>query len=217
MKKYELLSTDKILPNGKPAFQVRRLADGFLGGYVESEANLDQEGDCFIYYNAMVYDSAQVFGSARVYGDAQVYGNARVYGSAEVFGDALVYGSAEVFGNALVYGNARVSGNARIYGDAWVFGNALVYGNARVYGRAEVCGDSRVFGDAIATKPVLFTNAHKHRITITDNHIAIGCECHTITEWKQNIVEIGKKHGYTDKEILKVRRLLNAMLAQRAC
>ncbi len=57
---------------------------GELGGWIEKEENLSQEGD------AWVYGDAEVYGNARVYGDAEVYGNARVYGDAEVCGNARV-------------------------------------------------------------------------------------------------------------------------------
>ena len=108
VKKFELVKSDKITLGGKPLFQVRALMDfsfvkkGELGGYIEKEANLAQDGV------------------------AWVSGNALVYGDAEVSGDAWVSG------NAWVSGDARVSGNAWVYGDAWVSGDAWVYGNAKV-------------------------------------------------------------------------------------
>lgn len=45
---------------------------GDIGGWIESEKNLSQDGN------------ARVYGDARVSGNALVYGNARVYGDAEV-------------------------------------------------------------------------------------------------------------------------------------
>jgi len=63
-----------------------------------------------------------------------------------------------VSGDALVYGNALVSGNARVYGNALVSGNAWVYGNAR------------------ATDLVINVIVCPYSITITDGHVAIGCE-----------------------------------------
>ena len=85
---------------------------GELGGYVESEYNLSQIGNCWVY------------GNARVCGDAELCGNAKVCGNARVCGNAWVYGNAEVYGNAKVYGNARVYGNAEVCGNARVYGNA---------------------------------------------------------------------------------------------
>ena len=121
-KKYELTGEFIAHWSGKKLYRIRALVSfgvvvaGQLGGFVESEKNLDQS----------------------LYGDAWVSGNALVYGDAWVSGDAWVYGNARVSGNARVYGDARVYGNARVYGDAWVSGNALVYGNARVSGNARV-------------------------------------------------------------------------------
>ena len=66
------------------------VAAGDLGGWIESEKNLDQSG------NAWVSDNAQVSGNARVSGNAQVYDNAQVYGNARVYGDAQVSGNARV-------------------------------------------------------------------------------------------------------------------------
>lgn len=83
MKKYELTSDTKIV-FGHILYRIKALSSfgcvsaGDLGGFLESEKNLSQNGD------AWVYGDAEVYGDARVYGDAEVYGNARVYGNAEV-------------------------------------------------------------------------------------------------------------------------------------
>ena len=66
-------------------------------------------------------------------------------------------------------GNAWVFDNARVYDDAWV------YDNARVSGNAEVSGNARVRGNAIATCKTLNLNYLLYNITLTDNHIQIGC------------------------------------------
>ncbi len=87
---------------------------GDLGGFIETEANLSHEGNCWVS------------------GDAWVCGNARVSGKAQVYGDALVSGDAWVSGNAMVYGGAQVCGNARVSGKAQVYGDALVCGEAEI-------------------------------------------------------------------------------------
>lgn len=78
---------------------------GELGGYIEEEYNLSQNGDCWIY------------GNARVYGDALVSGNAQVYGDAHVYDYALVYDYAQVYDYARVSGNTRVNNSMRISSD----------------------------------------------------------------------------------------------------
>ena len=104
-KKYRL-TENHIKIGGKILYQIEALKDfgdvkaGDLGGYIESEKNLSQDNDAWVYGNA------QVSGDARVDGNAQVSDNARVYGDAKVFGDAQVFGSAQVFGNAEIKGKA---------------------------------------------------------------------------------------------------------------
>ena len=105
--KYKLTKTTKE-HFGTTLFQIKAemsfgdVSKGELGGYIEKEDNLSQEGNAWVS------------------GDARVYGNARVYGDARVSGDARVYG------DAWVSGDARVSGNARVYGDAWVSGKLKI-------------------------------------------------------------------------------------------
>ena len=89
MKKYELTSETKIV-FGHILYRIKALSSfgcvsaGDLGGFLESEKNLSQNGN------------AWVSGNAEVYGNAEVSGNARVSGNAWVSGDAWVSGNAEV-------------------------------------------------------------------------------------------------------------------------
>lgn len=146
--------------------RIRRLSDGKLGGWIEKEENLSQEGNCWVDDKAKVYENAEVYGNAKVYKYAEVYGDAKVYGNAEVYDDGVVYGNAEVYdrakvygdakicGSAKVYGNANVSGevevteNAQVYDNAYVFEYAMIYGNAQIYENAEVYGGTGVYGNA---------------------------------------------------------------------
>ena len=111
MKKFELTS-EFVTFLGKKLFRIKALIsfgnveEGELGGYVEKEENLSNDG------NAWVAGDARVFGNAWVSGNAWVYGDAWVCGDARVYGDAWVYGDARVSGNAWVSGDARVSGDA---------------------------------------------------------------------------------------------------------
>ena len=87
-------------------------------------------------------------------------------------------GDAWIDGNARVSGDAMVCGNARIDGDARVSGNARVCGNARVSGNAMVCGNAK------CTKKAFTISTNHYHVTITDTHIAVGCQNHPIAVWK---------------------------------
>ena len=94
MRKYELTEeTITVERNGKEVtlHRIEALRDfwcikaGERGGYIESEANLSHDGNCW------VYDNAKVCGSAKVYDNALICGNAEVCGNAWIFGSAVVY------------------------------------------------------------------------------------------------------------------------------
>ena len=164
--KYKL-TEESIVLLGRTLYRIEALKDfgnvikGDKGGYVQSDENLSQEGNCWIYDNAqvcgdaLVYDNAQVCGSATVFGYAKVYGNAQVYGDAYVFGKAQVsgyakvYSNTEVFGNAKVFCDATVCCKARVYGNAQVFDDAIVSDNAKVYDDAFVYDNAKVYGNVI--------------------------------------------------------------------
>lgn len=122
---------------------------GDLGGFIEKEENLSQDGDCWVAENAQVYDDAKVYDNAVVAGDAKIHGNARVYDDAEVSGDAQIYDRARVYGYAQVYMHAKVSGDAEVYDVATVGGRVQVLGNSQIFETAVVTpGDDTVIVDA---------------------------------------------------------------------
>lgn len=94
MKKFEL--TTEFITNmfGKKLFRIKALVEfgnvkaGELGGYVEKEENVSQDGNAWVSGDARVSGNAEVSGNARVSGDAWVSGNAWVYGNARVSSDA---------------------------------------------------------------------------------------------------------------------------------
>ena len=112
--KYEI--TDIAHPANSNLKRIRALRDipeinvmkGDLGGYVQSEHNLSQEGNCWISGNAWVSGNAQVSGHAQVSGYTWVSGYAKVSGHAQVYGDAKVSGNVHVFGTAKICQSMRI-------------------------------------------------------------------------------------------------------------
>lgn len=120
MKKYRLTEETKVI-NGHTLHRIESLKDfgsvkkGELGGWIEKEDNLSQNGKCWICDETKVYGNAKVFDDAWVYGEAEVHDNAKVHGYAHVYGNARVYDNAEVYDNNEVFGNAQVYGDAKVY------------------------------------------------------------------------------------------------------
>lgn len=103
-RKYELVRDPKMtLADGTVLYRIRALRKfsslepGDLGGWVQSEANLNHEGECWVADGGMVIENARVSEDATVW-NSLVFGNARVSGNCIVFGDAQVGGSSVVAG-----------------------------------------------------------------------------------------------------------------------
>ena len=178
MKKYELTKETKTFTDGTVLHRIRALRDiprhgvkaGDLGGLIEKENNLSQDGDAWIFNDAEVSGNACVFGNAIVYDNARIYGYACVSGDAKIFGNACVYGDARIFGDACIFDDACVSGDAKVYGNAKVSGDAKISGNACVLGDARVSGndDYIVFKNTWSSGRY-FTYTHSNRMWV------VGC------------------------------------------
>ena len=153
MKKYELTSETKVI-NGVEVHRIKALKsfgnikEGDLGGWIESEKNLSQDGNAWIFENATVFGNATVDENATVRGKATVSNNATVCGKATIRGKATVGGNAFISGNATVRGKAIVCDNATVEGYATVSNNATVYGNAWVEGHVTIGDNAKVYENA---------------------------------------------------------------------
>ena len=202
-KKYKL-TDETIEVKGKTLYRIEALKDfgeikkGDKGGFIESENNLEHEGDAWVSDDACVYDNA------RVSGYAQVCDNARVFGDAWLYDSTRVYGNVRVFGNARVCANARVSGNAHVYGEALVYGSACVCGNACVCGSTNVCGDAEISTDA---DYIVFKNwwssGRYFTWTRSNNMWSVGCFYGTGEELVKKAYKDSSKSGRQYERIVK--------------
>ncbi len=180
----------EMVPCEITLYRIKRLSDGKLGGWVESEANLSQKGTCWVDEDAVIFGDAQVLEHAQVYGRAWICNRAIISGNAKVYGVAVVSDDARVYERAEVYDNAQIWGDAQVYGDAKVFNggdnfwfavkdNARIYGTAEVCGEvagdAEVCGNAKVFGK-VAGKTILKDGV------IVKHNATVSCKTKTVFE-----------------------------------
>lgn len=151
MKKYELTS-EYVEFDGRKLYRIKALKSfylcgltvkaGALGGYIEKEENLSQEG------NAWIHGNAEIKNEAWIHGNAEIGGNAKVKDEAEVYGDAEVCDNAEIRDNAEILGDARIGGKAQIYGKAKVMRGVVVHANAEILGDAQIQGVVNISQDA---------------------------------------------------------------------
>lgn len=81
--KYKL-TDEKIEHNGKTLYRIQAIKDfsnvkaGDLGGWVESEGNLNQEGNCWVFDEARIFDNARISGATWITGRVWVGGRAEI-------------------------------------------------------------------------------------------------------------------------------------------
>lgn len=130
-RKYEL--TDDIEQvGGQKLFRIRAVRDfsdvkaGDLGGWVASDgvykagrltalANLDHNGDCWLYDNAKSFYGGRICGDAKMYEDSEVIGRGLVGGRAKVRDNIVVDGRNSFQTNSAIVGtDCDVSGSGHI-------------------------------------------------------------------------------------------------------
>lgn len=96
--KYKLLKEDKIKFGGRTLYRIQAIKEfgpikeGDIGGYVENENILSQEGECWIGGDAKVFGCSKVSDKAKVYDEAIVK-DSKILGNSVVAYEALVENS----------------------------------------------------------------------------------------------------------------------------
>lgn len=121
-KKYKLIESSRAWLYGRPIYRIQALRDfsdvkkGDLGGFVESEGNLSQEGDCWIYDMAQAMEKSRVEDDACLRDCSKMYGSSLLKDKAQLQGCARMIQYASLEDNAVAI-DAEISGFATITGD----------------------------------------------------------------------------------------------------
>ena len=160
-KKYKLCEDDTIVRDGRKLYRLQALREfrqgvkaGDLGGYVEKEANLSQEGTCWLFGKACAYEDARVEGDAMMHGHATIRGKAKLLEEARVFEQAIVQGEAKIGGESVLHDQVVVGGKAEVQGRVILYGFVHVGESARVEGSRRsqylvIEGTTMLLGDTV--------------------------------------------------------------------
>lgn len=175
MKKYEV--TGIAHPQNPALHRIRALADlnkevkaGAVGGYVESEDNLSQEGACWVYDDAVACEEACVAQDAALRGNAMACGSAFVGGHAGVAGAAVIQDCAIVLAGS-VFENACICGDGKILAGKYRGLEPRIFGNARIYGT--ISGSVICSGDTVIPPGVELINPTRDQFTLNGEGIRI--------------------------------------------
>lgn len=132
-KKYELVKDSPmkiIIGNSQTTvYRVRALKDfgdvkkGDLGGYIQSEYNLSQYGNCWIYDEAICWQSGKILNNSKLKDFAEIFGCGKIKDNAIVGGRCIVKDSSVISGFVILSDNITTLGTSRVYGYGPVDGN----------------------------------------------------------------------------------------------
>ena len=173
-KKYELVPETIREFYRKPMYRIRALKDfsdvkkGDLGGYVESEDNLSQLGNCWIYDDSIVglgssvLNNAIVRGSSRIVNGSEISDNAIVENESVIDESSTVSDQSRVI-NSIVINSSDIMGKSVVNEKSLIehgssIRNATVGYGAYIKNGADIQFDVNSDGDYVVYKPALSTH-----------------------------------------------------------
>lgn len=190
MKKYELVE-DINAPLRKNSFslpktfRIRALRDipiprdiygsmrylppvkkGDLGGFVQSENNLSQEGLCWIYDNSIVINSAIIADDASVMDNSLIMDNAKITGES-VIKESIIGQNAKCDKYSLVF-KSQISDNAYVSDHARIT-------NSKLYSKCKAYNNCTIEGSSLYNLAEVFDRAHISNSTLLDKVKIYGC------------------------------------------
>jgi len=177
-KKYKM--TKKIIIwNGATLHRIKALKNfnnvkkGDIGGYVQYEHNLSQDGDCWLYENSKAYNAASVNGNSRIYDNAEIYENAVINGESLIRNDVKVCGFAHILDNAIISNKCIICGGV-IKGTSKLRDNVNVYGsviidNSKLYDDCTISGVGKITNCDIYDSANVRSYGHITDTLICDN------------------------------------------------
>lgn len=129
---------------------------GELGGYVEAEDNLSQDGNCWLFDKAKVKDGGKVLDDAIVYDKSLISKNSIIRGRSVIGGHCFVTNQSVIIDSRLE-GNVTVTGYSIIHSGSYLYGDIKVdksdigclvnlsgrisVNKSRITAPLELCGD----------------------------------------------------------------------------
>ena len=125
MKKFELDYSSSTTYQGRTLYRIKALKTftttsgdiirkSDLGGYVQSEKNLDQKGNSWIFKGAMALDDSRVKDDAQLHHDALIKDNAVIENKASAHNNVTIVGHAHVSEQAVITRNAQITNHATV-------------------------------------------------------------------------------------------------------
>lgn len=133
-----VLTDEHIEINNQKLYRIKALKSfsdisaGDLGGYVASEDNLSQQGNAWVYDEAIVMDNAKVGKNGQVFGHSIIRDEATIYG--------VVHDNSIVSNNAIIDEGAMIENHSIIKDDAIINAGVIVKDYGTVINKSKLQG-----------------------------------------------------------------------------
>lgn len=144
---------------------------GELGGYIEAEDNLSQDGNCWLFDKARVKDGGKVLDDAIVYDKSLISKNSIIRGRSVVGGHCFVTNQSVIIDSRLE-GNVIVNGHSTIHSGAYLYGEIGV-DQSNIGGLVNLIGRISVKKSRI-TAPLELSGDYELNFDVSDPHSVIG-------------------------------------------
>ena len=207
-KKYEL-TNEKIEHESKTLYRIRALRDfedvkmGDLGGFVESEINLSQEGNCWIYDDSKVRGGSVITDHSIIKNDS-IVDNSIVMNNSKVESSTIRYSIVDnsIIEDSTVMCSSKVENSTIECSEVLLVSNvdsSIVMNNSKVESSTVMCNSkvdySEVKRSKVGANKSRFSNA---KIESNADYIAIaniGSRNDTLTAYRCANGEIGVATG----------------------
>lgn len=215
MKKYELIKESETILMGREVFRVKALKNfgnvnaGDVGGWVCSENNLSQEGDCWIYDDAKCLDNSRVYDNAKMYDNSIMFGNSVMYDKAKMFDKSIMCNNAEMCGNATMYDSSIMYDNSKMFNNSKMYDETRMYDNAAMFNDSIIYSNSRMYGNAVmydtatmGKDKLLYGSINKSYKKIFQYHCEKRLLTAILTEVNEILYSVGCQIGMTKEEFI---------------
>ena len=153
-RKYELTNISMEFGE-RTLYRIRALRDfsdikkGDLGGWVSSENNLSQEGDCWIYDNAKCMDNARMYDNSTMYDYSEMYDYSIMRGDSEMHSYTEMHDYTIMYSCSKMYGCSEMHDSSTMHGNSTMYGNSIMFDSSEMHDRSEMHDHSKMYGDSI--------------------------------------------------------------------
>ena len=148
-RKYEL--TDITMRyEGRTLYRIRALKDfadvkkGKLGGWVQTEDNLSQKGNCWIYNNAKCMDNARMYDNSTMFDRSEMHDNTIMYDYSRMLDYTTMYGNSEM------HDYSKMCDNSEMHEGSKMYNNSIISEHGEMWKNGVLDGDKNLYGKLVS-------------------------------------------------------------------